>query len=269
MKRIIAFLMVLMLMVGCLAACNSSKNNNNNTPTEAEQAASSQANSAAASSKEEATESQYEKAGSVSVGKTDSLWKNSTELTTSGDSKELTPTITIFDKEYTIGLTTLKQLVDEGWGYDTESWKKVNMDQKIEYKTGYSGKTLDNNTAEIQVSIGNYASTFATPVDCIVTEIEMKGSPDGVFTKAGVKICGDKIDLSKYATIDDLESALSSAASWVEKKENSSKSYSYHFLAQDGNGSITLSVATDDSKKIKNYDLDMKISSDYSFEKKD
>ena len=212
------------------------------------------------------TEQSGEKTSSVYMGKTDSMWDDGLKLSTEGDSSKLAPSITLFDKVYTVGATTLKQMTGDGWGYDTEDWKEVNMDAKVEYKRAYSDKTLHNKTAEIEVDIANFADIFAKPEDCFVTQIKISGSPDGVFTKAGVKLC-DKIDLSKCTTKKELEDALKSAASWVERHDISTRSVAYHFLAEDGNGNIVLYVSVDDEGKINNVNVELTINDKYTYGK--
>lgn len=208
---------------------------------------------------------------SIFPAKSESMWDDAQKLSTSGDSSKLTPSVSLFDKDYTIGKLTLKQLVEDGWGYDTESWKGIDMEGAVEYKKGYTDKTMHNNTAEIDVSIGTYASVSGKPEDCIVTGISIEGSPDGVFTKAGVKLCDGKIDLAEYSTLTELEDALSSATSWVEKRKVSDSYYTYHFLAEDGNGSVQLAVSLDyvNENKIKNYDVDLEINDKYTYEAND
>lgn len=204
-----------------------------------------------------------EKASSVSTGMSESM-NGFTALATSGDSDKLAPSITLFDKVYTVGKTTLKDLVDDGWGYDTDDWGEVDMEKEVKYKTGYNNKKMHNNTAEIEVSIGNYTAKFAKPEDCIVTGISIDGTIDGVISKAGVKLCGD-IDLTECKTTPDLEDKIEKAASWAEKKEYSESVYDYHFLANDGNGSIVMYVTLDDDSKIKNYKVELKITDDYTY----
>ena len=207
-----------------------------------------------------------EAASYVSTGQSKAMWEKDGEtLSASGDSSKLTPSISLFDKDYTVGKTTLKQMVEDGWGYDSEKWKDVDMKGNVEYKKGFSNKTLHNNTAEAEIDICNYASVSALPEDCIVSTIKVEGSPDGVFTKAGIKLCDGKIDLSSFTSISDVEDALKSAASWVEKKKVSDTLYNYHFLPENGNGSVVMYVSLDKDNKIRNYDIEVSVNDKYTY----
>lgn len=215
---------------------------------------------------EEDSSDSSEKPSGVYFPKSEKMWDDSEKITGSGDSADLANMISIFDKDYTIGKVFLKQMTEDGWGMDTDTWKNVDLERSIEYKKGYSNKELHNNTAEAEIDIGNLASVSAVPADCLVTSIEINGAPDGVFTKADVKLCDGKIEISKLTSASDLEDALKEAASWYEKKSGSDTYYSYHFLTNDGKGSVVMNVSLDKDKKISKYDVKMTLTDQFTYE---
>ena len=254
-KRILAIVMVVAMLAVLLVGCSNKPNNNNtanNTNSSAADSAVSSATSSAASS---AASSQKE--GEETFSGT-------------GDNSKAVLSMTLFDKEYTLGKSRVKDLSDNDWGYDPEDWKDIDMEKKIEYKqTGGSYLTMDNSTTEIEISFKNLAETFAVPEQCILTRLQFKGSPDGAITKAGVKIFGGKIDLTKCTSFDELDSQLKSTlSSYVREKQTDSEyTLSYTYKAETKDGKFYMYASFDKKEnKMKNIDTSFDLNYDYTYQ---
>lgn len=246
--------MIVALLAALLVGCSNkpNNNNNNNISSAADSAVSSAVSSAAsskASSKEETAET----------------------VTGTGDNASLAFSMTLFDKEYVVGKNRVKDLADNDWGYDPEDWKDVDMEEKIEYKmNGGSYKSMDNSTTEVTISYKNLAETFATPENCVITMMEFKGSPDGAISKAGVKLFGGKVDLSKCTSFEELDAAFKAACSSFvkEKKYESEYTTSYTYEAELTDGKLRI-YASFDNKESKMKDIDTTLTLNYDFTYKD
>lgn len=243
MKKFTAVLMVLILVIGCLGACNSS--GNDNKPTEGETTASS---SKAASSKSSSKESE------ASENKL---------LTGPGNNNDIALDLTLFDKKYTLGKSKVKDLVDNDWGYDSNSWADVNMEEEIEYKEYSKEKrSMDKDTTELFLKYTNFAETFAVPADCIITYLEFSGSPDGAINKAGVKIFDGEVDLAQCTNISELEEALCKVVGSMHR-DTISKGYKYHFGNFDGTLDLNVDTTGD---TIEKYGITMSLGKNFTYE---
>lgn len=259
-KRIIAVVMAVAMLSALLVGCsfgnssnnsntaNNANNANNNNSSSAADSAVSSAVSSAASSEEDTEET----------------------IQGTGDNTSLDLSMTLFDVEYIVGKSRVKDLSDNDWGYDPEDWKDVDMDEKIEYKmNGGSYKSMDNSTTEVTISYKNLAETFATPEQCILSMLEFKGSPDGAIVKAGVKLFGGKVDLSTCTSFDEMDTAFKAVCStFVKEKQYESEyttSYTYEAELTDGNMRIYASF-DNKANTMKDIDVTLTLNYDYTYQ---
>ena len=266
--KLIALLMCAAFLVSLLAGCEVGfgKSSSESSDSAASQADSQAASSTAASS---AASSQGTGLSDISSAAASSEEETKQTITGTGDNTKLPYTMTLFDVEYTVGHSRVKELFDNSWGMDPEDWKDVDLEEKIEYKmTGGSYKTLDNNTTEVTISYKNLAETFATPEDCVISMMSFEGSPDGAIKKAGVKLFGGKVDLSQLTTFDEIDTAFKSVFSSFDKEliydSDYITSYSYEAELPDGKVRVYASYYNED-KKMDSIEVTMDLNYDFTY----
>lgn len=188
-----------------------------------------------------------------------------------GNSADVPLTMTLFGVEYTVGESKVKDLVDNGWGYDSESWKDIDMDKEIEYKDGMKqNKTLDNNTTEVSIQYKNLADTFAVPEDCIVSFMAFAGSINGSISKAEVKIMDENLELSSITTVEDFDEALKAEFSSFKKRAGYYGDNTYDYKCNiDDVGEYWFTLHTSDGSEITKFFVYEKLSDDYTMKKAD
>ena len=188
----------------------------------------------------------------------------------SGKNSALSPSFTLYGKTYTLGKSTVGDLVKNGWVKDEKNWAKIKDNQKIPaHSVNIIAKYLTYGEEEdadgIFISFRNVTDKPCTPDKCALSKIELNGRYDTSFGKSKLSLFENKLDMVKCIDQPSFESALTGLVSKATRKTEGyfySTYYKYHIKINNGTSDIT--VRTDSSTgRLRNISVALVLSADY------
>lgn len=188
----------------------------------------------------------------------------------SGKNSALEPTFTLYGKTYTLGKSTVGDLLKNGWIKDEKNWVKIKDNQKIPaHSVNIIAKYLKHGEEEgadgIFISFRNVTDKPCTPDKCALSKIELNGRYDTSFGKSKLALFENKLEMVKCTDQPSFESALKGLVSKATRKTEGyfySTYYKYHFKINNGTSDIT--VRTDSNTgRLRNISVTLVLSSDY------
>lgn len=235
MKRIICLILAV-VMTALLAGCVSKQDKGGKSSS----SASTAAKSAAKTSEQYATTDEVREKGTFKG---------------QGSNDELALSMTLYGTTYTLGKSTVGDLVKNGWEKDEKNWEKIKPDQKIPAhsrniiaKNMKRGGEDDADKDSIFISFRNITDKPSVPDKCALSKIEVNGRFDTSFGRSKLSCFDKKLDFTKCTDAPSFESELKKLVGTATREVKGyfySTYYKYHFKVHGG--FCDVAVRTDSS----------------------
>lgn len=250
MKRILCLIMAV-IMTALFAGCGSKE--------KATKKAAASSVSAAKTAKQPAT--QY--------ATTDEVREKGT-FTGEGKNSELGLNMTLYGVTYTLGKSTVGDLLKNDWSKDEVNWEKIKPNQKIPaHSRNIIAKNMkhgdENDKDSMFISFRNITDKTLTPDECALSKIEVNGRFDTCFAKSKLSCFDKKLDFTKCTDAPSFEAELKKLVGTATREVKGyfySTYYKYHFKVPNGHSDIV--VRTDSSTgKLRNISVSIVLKDEY------
>lgn len=189
----------------------------------------------------------------------------------SGKNSKLEPSLSLYGKTYTLGKSTVADMLNDGWQKDEENWIKFPPEKKIPaHSVNIIAKSMfkgeNENKRKLFISFRNITDSPCTTDNCVLSKIEVDGRYDTFLGEAKASFFGGKLDFTKCVDAKSFEAELSKL---VSKATRAVEGYfystynKYSFKVQNGNAYIIVRTDTD-TGKLRNISASITLSSTYS-----
>ena len=200
--------------------------------------------------------------------------KEKTTFKGTGKNSQLEVSASVYGKTYTLGKSTVEDMLGDGWQKSEDNWQKFPSDKKIPAhsvniiaKNLYQGEGEDKRS--LFISFRNITDKVCTTDKCALSKIEINGRYDTFLGEAGASLFGGKLDFKKCVDSRTFEAELGKLVSHANKTVEGyyySTYYKYSFKIKDGSSYIV--VRTDsDTGKLRNISASITLDAKYGSKK--
>lgn len=196
--------------------------------------------------------------------------REKTTITGTGKNSLLSPSVSLYGKNYTMGKSTVEDMLKDGWKKPEDNWVKIPPEKvmpahsvNIIAKNLYQGEGEDKRS--LFISFRNITGEPRKVDKCALSKIDLEGKYDSLLGEAKVTMFDGKLDLAKCVDVKSFETQLKELVSKAQLKVEGyfySTYYKYSFKVK--NGSAYIVVRTDSATgEVRNINASVTLNAKY------
>lgn len=193
-------------------------------------------------------------------------------LTGSGDNDKLELSLSLYGKDYTLGESTVGDLIHNGWEKEKNTWASIPENHRLPaHSVNVIAKMMkyEETHDKIFISYRNVSGKQLPDNQCALSKIQLNGRYDTIFSASKVHCFGGKLDLAKCVDRQSFETELKKLVATARYRVEGyyySTYNKYSFNVKNGKAYIV--VRTDSATGLLR-DIDISLSLSDSFRKAD